>query len=107
MYSAVPLKERRIAFLKRVGHHLKEGGLFYMEFKSGISPSELRHYPLKKFLAGLLGNRFYELGDSLFAGWHYQHAFVNEGDLRQEIATSGLKVVTLSFEGEHAILRGG
>ena len=106
MYSTIPLKERRINFLKRIKSHLTQEGLFYLEFSSGISPQEITCYPYKKFFARLLGNRFYELGDSLFAGWHYQHSFVKEGDLRQEIEASGLTPEELRFEEGYAVLRG-
>ena len=106
MYSAIPLKEWRIGFLRRIGQHLTEGGLFYLKFATGVSPEELRSYPIKKSLARMFGNRFYELGDSLFAGWHYQHSFVKEGDLRQEIEASGLEAVALHFDAGYAVLRG-
>ena len=93
MYSVIPLKEWRIAFLKRVGQHLAGGGVFYLEFVTDISPEEVRLYPIKKFFARMFGNRFYELGDSFFAGWHYRHSF-------------GLEVAALSFEAGYAVLRG-
>lgn len=107
MYSAIPLKEWRIDFLKRVKEHLTEKGLFYMEFASRVSPEETGNYPLKKFFARLFGNRFYELGDALFAGWHYQHAFVKEEDVRKEIDSSGFSIERLDFENGYAILRSG
>ena len=106
MYSAIPLKERRIHFLKRVREHLEEGGLFFVKFATGVSPEEMRHYPLKKLIATLLGNRNYELGDTLFAGWHYQHAFVKESDLRREIEESGFQIDALHFNEGYAVLRG-
>lgn len=105
MYSAIPLKEKRIAFLKRAGAHLSKEGLFYMEFAGHVSPQEIRHYPVKKFLAGLFGNRFYGLGDRLFAGWHYEHAFFRQEDLQEEITASGLEAAVLDFRAGYAVLR--
>ncbi|MBI4436447.1 MAG: class I SAM-dependent methyltransferase [Candidatus Omnitrophica bacterium] len=105
MYSEIPTRTRRIAFLRKMRSHLKDDGFFYLEF---CGRDDFREkgwkFRLKKWLAILSGgNRELEEGDVCFMG-HYWHIFSKPSELLSEIENSNFKVVEMDFSNCNAIL---
>jgi 2-polyprenyl-3-methyl-5-hydroxy-6-metoxy-1,4-benzoquinol methylase len=107
MYSSVPGRETRQAWLRSLSAHLKVGGMALVSFlidrtgKSG--PPRLAHR-LSIWLAGLPGaNNAYQLGD-VFSSGHFLHAFVTEEELRSEMIETGATIVQLNWDKQYAVL---
>ncbi|TKB66488.1 MAG: methyltransferase domain-containing protein [Nitrospira sp.] len=107
MYSSVPGRHARQAWLRNLSTHLKVGGVALVSFlidrtgKSG--PPRLAHR-LSSWLAGLPGaNHAYQLGD-VFSGGHFLHAFVTEEELRSEMIETGATIIQLNWDRQFAVL---
>jgi len=105
MYSSIPTRKRRIAFLRRAQTLLKDDGFFYLEFTTRDSRrGDHRKFLVKKWLAVLCGgNRDLEKGDVLLTG-HYFHHFNKESEFLAEIEESGFRVIELDFNKVYAVL---
>jgi len=105
MYSAIPTRKRRIAFLRGAKTLLKDDGFFYLEFlaRDGLKRSEWK-FQIKKWLARLCGgNKDLERGDIVRQD-HFWHVFNQESELLTETEESGFKVVEIDFSNNDAAL---
>jgi hypothetical protein len=107
MYSSVPGRHARQAWLKSLSTHLNVGGLAMVSFlidRTGKSVPPRLAYRLSGWLAGLPGaNHAYQLGDVSSSG-HFLHAFVTEEELRSEMAETGATIVQLNWDRQFAVL---
>jgi len=105
MYSLIPTRKRRIAFLKKAQTLLKDDGSFYLEFsvREGRRGDDWKFF-VKKWLVRLCGgNRDLEKGDVILTG-HYVHHFNKESEFLAEIEESGFRVIELDFSKIYAVL---
>jgi SAM-dependent methyltransferase len=107
MYSSVPGRHARQAWLRNLSTHLKVGGVavvsFLVDRTRTSDPLRLAHR-LSTWLAGVPGaNDAYQPGDLLSSG-HFLHAFLSEEELRSELSEAGATIVHLNWDGQFAIL---
>ena len=107
MYSSVPGRHARQAWLRSLSTRLKAGGVAIVSFlidRTGqAAPPRLAHR-LSAWLAGLPGaNHAYQLGD-VFSSGHFLHAFVTEEELRSEMTETGATIVQLNWDRQFAVL---
>ena len=107
MYSSVPGRHARQAWLRSLSTNLKTGGLTVVSFlidRTDKSDPPRLAYRLSAWLAGLPGaNHAYQLGD-VFSSGHFLHAFVTEEDLRSEMTETGATIVQLDWNRQFAVL---
>ena len=98
MYSCVPTRVRRIAFLQRIRRALKPGGYFLCQFLwvPNSSPSPRGMLIRRLFALLTLGNLSYEPGDVLWLNSEFLHHFQSEDELRSEFAAGGFRVDKLT-----------
>jgi len=107
MYSAVPGRHARQAWLRNLSTSLKAGGLavvsFLIDQNRKSDPSRLV-YRLSAWLAGLPGaNHAHQPGD-VFSCGHFLHAFVTEEELRSEIVETGATILHLDWNRQFTVL---
>ncbi len=107
MYSSVPGRRTRQAWLKNLSTRLKTDGVGIVSFlihRTGTSaPSHLASR-LSSWLAGLPGaNHAYQVGDVCSSG-HFLHAFVTEEELRSEMIETGATILQLDWDRQFAVL---
>jgi hypothetical protein len=107
MYSSVPGRHARQAWLRSLSTHLKVGGVamvsFLIDRTRQSTPPRLTHR-LSSWLAGLPGaNNAYQLGDVLSCG-HFLHAFLCEKELRSEMTETGATILQLNWDRQFAVL---
>lgn len=107
MYSSVPGRQARQAWLRTLSTHLKAGGLamlnYYIDRTRKPGPPRFAHR-LNPWLAGLPGaNAAYQPGDLLSSG-HFLHAFLSEEELRSELTEAGATILQLNWGKQFAVL---
>jgi 2-polyprenyl-3-methyl-5-hydroxy-6-metoxy-1,4-benzoquinol methylase len=107
MYSSVPGRHARQAWLRSLSTHLKVGGVamvsFLIDRTRKSAPPRLTHR-LSSWLAGLPGaNNAYQLGD-VFSSGHFLHAFLSEEELRSELTEAGATIVQLNWDKQFTVL---
>ena len=107
LYSMIPTRQKRIAFLKKVRTFLADNGFLYLDFLAlPFRKGNLRVFRFKKRIATLFrGNMELEEGDTYY--WltnHFMHIFTQPSELVGEIEESGLGMVENNFEGGNVIL---
>jgi len=112
MYSCMPTRARRVAFLRRVRHALKPGGHFLCQFHWGAPDkfSRKAEWVRRAFALLTLGNRTYEPGDTLWHNIEFIHGFQSEEELRAEFVAGGFRIVYLHISdpmprGEAALVK--
>ena len=97
MYSCVPTRARRVAFLRRVHRALKPGGHFLCQFYWGMHDrfSRKAEWVRRAFALLTLGNCTYEPGDILMHHIEFIHGFQSEDELRAEFTAGGFRVTYL------------
>ena len=107
MYSSVPGRHARQAWLRSLSTRLKAGGVAIVSFlidRTGKSAPPRLAYRLSSWLAGLPGaNHAYQLGD-VFSSGHFLHAFMTEEELRSEMTETGATIVQLNWDRQFAVL---
>jgi 2-polyprenyl-3-methyl-5-hydroxy-6-metoxy-1,4-benzoquinol methylase len=107
MYSSVPGRQTRQAWLRSLGSHVKVGGVALVSFlidRTGKSDPARLVYRLSIWLAGLPGaNAAYQPGDRLSSG-HFLHAFLSEDELRSELTETGATILDLNWDRQFAVL---
>jgi hypothetical protein len=107
MYSSVPGRHARQAWLRNLSTHLRAGGVAMVSFlidRTRKSDLPQLTYRLSSWLAGLPGaNAAYQPGDQLSSG-HFLHAFLSEEELRSEMTETGATIVQLNWERQFAVL---
>ncbi|THJ24695.1 MAG: class I SAM-dependent methyltransferase [Nitrospira sp. CG24E] len=107
MYSSIPGRERRQAWLRSLRPCMSEQGLVVLNFliarELGTKTHRLIHR-LNRLLTMLPGaNQSYQLGDTCSQN-HFLHAFVDEHEIRSELHDTGASVDYLSWHEGHAVL---
>ena len=107
MYSSVPGRRARQAWLRNLSTLLRAGGVAMVSFlidRTRKSDLSRLTYRLSSWLAGLPGaNAAYQPGDQLSSG-HFLHAFLTEEELRSEMTETGATIVQLNWERQFAVL---
>ena len=108
MYSSIPGRQARQAWLRRLQTHLRSGGLAVLNYYISLDRTEpltdRPAYTLNSWLAGLPGaNPTYQPGD-LVSHDHFLHAFVSEEELRSELTEAGATIVQLNWDKQFAVL---
>jgi 2-polyprenyl-3-methyl-5-hydroxy-6-metoxy-1,4-benzoquinol methylase len=107
MYSSVPGRQARQAWLRSLSSRLKAGGIAMVSFlidRTGKSGSPRLAYQLSAWLAGLPGaNNAYQLGD-VFSSGHFLHAFLTEEELQSEMTETGATIVQLNWDRQFVVL---
>jgi SAM-dependent methyltransferase len=107
MYSSVPGRDARQAWLRNLSANLKVGGVALVNFlvdRSGEPSSPRLAHRLSIWLAGLPGaNASYQPGDRLSSG-HFLHAFSSERELRSELVGTGAAILDLNWDRQFAVL---
>ena len=107
MYSAIPGCRLRQEWLKKLSLYLKEGGLAVLSFYiNRAEESQLaKHIRLfNSWLSRLPGaNPSYQPGDFV-AHDHFLHAFLDEKELRTELAETGATTVQINWDEQFAVL---
>jgi 2-polyprenyl-3-methyl-5-hydroxy-6-metoxy-1,4-benzoquinol methylase len=106
MYSSVPGRQARQAWLKNLSTHMKIGGVTVVSFlidRNRKSYSSRLAHRLNIWVARLPGaNAAYQRGDQ-FSGGHFLHAFLNEAELRSELTETGATILDLNWERQFAV----
>jgi 2-polyprenyl-3-methyl-5-hydroxy-6-metoxy-1,4-benzoquinol methylase len=102
MYSCVPTRGRRVEMLQKINNALKPGGYFLCQFRWNTRDGASRIWEFaRKIVAFLmLGNLWYEKGDTLSNNIEFIHAFSREAEVRSEFAEGGFKVLHLHIAEE-------
>ena len=107
MYSAIPGRQQRQAWLKNLRSCLREEGLVVLNFLIGREMDTRMHWlihRINRLLTTLPGtNQSYQLGDTCSQS-HYLHAFVDEEEIRSELRDAGARVNHLSWHEGYAVL---
>ncbi len=105
MYSGIPTRGRRIAFLTTARTLLADGGFFYLEFQddSGLQTVGWK-FRIKRCLARLCdGNLELEIGD-VYLNDHFWHGFKDESELVSEFQSAGFAVAEVKLDEGYAVL---
>jgi 2-polyprenyl-3-methyl-5-hydroxy-6-metoxy-1,4-benzoquinol methylase len=109
MYSSIPGRQARQAWLRRLQTHLRSGGLAVLNYSISLdrareSPTNRPGDTFNSWLAGLPGaNPAYQPGD-LVSHDHFLHAFLSEEKLRSELTEAGATIVQLNWGKQFAVL---
>jgi len=107
MYSAIPGRQARQAWLIRLRRQLRPGGLAILNYYTGHSretESSRRIQTLTAWLATLPGaNSIYQPGDLLLHD-HFLHAFLSEDELRSELTETGARILQLDWAKQFTVL---
>ena len=107
MYSAVPGRARRQAWLRNLKQCLAPGGKLVLNFVITREPETAlsrRIQTCSRLILRLPGsNRAYQPGDTCTNG-HFMHVFRDEEELRTEIAGTDLSLLELNWADGYAVL---
>jgi SAM-dependent methyltransferase len=107
MYSAIPGRAGRQAWMRDIGRILAPGGLLMLSFLPERNiPSRVRALcrRLNRVLARLPGaNRAYQHGDDCTMV-HFLHAFQNEEEIRGELTGAGAMIRELAWNRGYAVV---
>lgn len=107
MYSAVPGRARRQAWIRRLRDRLLPGGKLILNFLIAREPeSDLRRYVQacqRMILRWPGSNRDCQPGDTCTNG-HFMHTFQDEEELRGELTGAGAEVIELNWTEGFAVL---
>lgn len=107
MYSSIPGRRQRQAWLRSLRTCMKDHGRIVLNFliarEMNRTPHRLIHR-LNGWLTTLPGaNPSYQLGDTCFQN-HFLHAFVDEEEIRAELREAGAMIDQLHWHDGHAML---
>jgi hypothetical protein len=107
MYSSIPGRQRRQAWLRSLRPCLREQGLIVLNFLIAREMETRMHrliHRLNRWLTTLPGaNQSYQLGDTCSQS-HFLHAFVDEEEIRSELRDAGATVDHLSWHEGYAVV---
>lgn len=107
MYSAVPGRERRQAWLRSLRDCLTPDGKIVLNFVIAREPETALTRMIQactRFIIRWPGsNRAYQNGDTCTNG-HFMHIFSDEEELRTEIAEAGITLTELNWPDGYAVL---
>lgn len=107
MYSAIPGRRERQAWLRNLRTHLKERGLAILNFLILREP-ETRTDRLTLFLNRWLvtlpgANHSYQPGDTCAQG-HFLHIFATDEEIRSELSEAGATIIELNWPDGFAVV---
>jgi SAM-dependent methyltransferase len=103
MYSSIPGRQRRQAWLRNLRPCMREQGLIVLNFLIARE-METRMHRLIRWLTTLPGaNHSYQLGDTCSQS-HFLHAFVDEEEIRSELRDAGATIDHLSWHEGYAVV---
>jgi ubiquinone/menaquinone biosynthesis C-methylase UbiE len=107
MYSSIPGRQRRQAWLRSLRLCMNEDGLLVLNFLVAREMDTRTHrfiHRLNRWLIRLPGaNQSYQFGDTCSQS-HFLHAFVDEEEIRSELRDAGATVDHLSWHEGCAVL---
>jgi ubiquinone/menaquinone biosynthesis C-methylase UbiE len=107
MYSSIPSRSWRQAWLRQLTSLLAPKGLAALQFLIDSAPSTRRKRvseAINQWLTRLPGtNRLYQPGDTCPQG-HFLHAFQSEQELHQELSESGVVLRELNWQGQYLVV---
>lgn len=107
MYSAVPGRARRQAWLRSLKQCLVPGGKIVLNFVIAREPETALSRRIQTCIRMILrwpgSNRTYQNGDTCTNG-HFMHIFRDEAELRTEIAEAGIPLLELNWADGYAVL---
>jgi 2-polyprenyl-3-methyl-5-hydroxy-6-metoxy-1,4-benzoquinol methylase len=107
MYSAIPGRARRQAWLAHLAQHLVPEGMAILQFLVDRSPpsrSQRVSDAINRVLTTLPGgNRTYQPGDRCAQG-HFLHAFQQESEIQDELKGGGVHIRELNWRQGFAIV---
>ncbi len=110
MYSLIPTRARRVAFLKKISGISGGRGIAIVHFIAQFGGGRERLFQLRKALARLLkGNTSYQRGDVFYPPGHFFHKFLDEQEIIGEARDAGFTVKeilkdTYYYNGAYAVL---
>jgi SAM-dependent methyltransferase len=107
MYSSIPGRQRRQAWLRSLRPCMNKNGLLVLNFlvarEMGTKTHRLVHR-LNRWLIRLPGaNQLYQFGDTCSQN-HFLHGFLDEEEIRSELRDAGATVDHLSWHEGYAVL---
>ncbi len=111
MYSAIPTRARRVAFLKKISGISGSRGIAIVHFIAQFRGGRERLFRLRKALARLLkGNTSYQRGDVFYPPGHFFHKFLDEQEIIGEARDAGFIVKEIMkdtdyYNGAYAVLQ--
>lgn len=109
MYSSIPGRDNRRAWLRSATDHLTPDGFIVLNFLvDRWPPARSRRLveALNRIVAALPGaNQAYQPGDTC-AQSHFLHAFLTEEEIRQELVQTGVTLVDLNWNRGYAVVKG-
>lgn len=107
MYSSIPGRAGRQAWLKSLVHHLKNGGCALLNFQVDRWP-RTRSRRLAEWINRLAmrlpgANKACQRGDACAQG-HFLHAFQSEGEIRDELVEAGVTIADFSWNKGFAMI---
>ena len=107
MYSSIPSRNWRQAWLRQVTSLLAPKGLAVLQFLVDSTPPTRTKrvcQTINQWLTRLPGtNCLYQPGDTCSEG-HFLHAFQSEQELRQELSESGVVLQELNWHGQYLVV---
>lgn len=107
MYSSIPGRPQRQAWLRSLRPCLKDQGLLSLNFLIAREIDSKTHrliHRLNRWITTLPGtNQSYQLGDTCSQN-HFLHAFVDEEEIRSELREAGARVHQLHWQEGYAVL---
>lgn len=107
MYSAVPGRARRQAWLRSLRQCLTPDGTLVLNFLIAREPETALSRTIQACTRLILrwpgSNRAYQNGDTCTNG-HFMHIFRDEEELRTEIAEAGITLIELDWADGYAVL---
>lgn len=107
MYSAVPGRERRQAWLRSLRDCLTPDGKIVLNFVIAREPETALSRTIQACTRLILrwpgSNRAYQNGDTCTNG-HFMHVFRDEDELRAEVAEAGTTLLELNWPDGYAVL---
>lgn len=111
MYSLIPTRARRVAFLKKIRAISGGRGIAILHFISQFGGGQERLFQLRKAVARVFkGNMSYQRGDVFYPPWHFFHKFLDEQEIIGEAREAGFIVKeimkdTYYYKGAYAVLQ--
>lgn len=107
MYSSIPSRNWRQAWLRQLIGLLSQNGLAILQFLAESDPSAKRKRisaTINRWLVRLPGtNRLYQPGDSCPQN-HFLHAFQHEQELREELSETGVMIRELNWHERYVVV---
>lgn len=107
MYSSIPGRQRRQAWIRSLRPSLKQGGKTILNFLAVREPETHTFRVIRTWTSRLLrlpgSNRDYQPGDYCSQG-HFMHLFTDEQEIRSELTEAGASILELNWREGFAVI---